>query len=545
MTQQQLENVPPRLCDQQDPDFPDAPGGPRVSQDFLMVYLDVCYEMIRRYHAGCEWIDGEELEPVLLQNPKTNKWKATYSWEVAQRVRARMDAVATGQWEAPNLGSVLSQEKAAEHLKKVAAKAKRLSKRTFDTRTLAFFAELWGHKREELDPEGKLPKEMILVRYGRNWYVKAILDLLLPWLAMPAGHYGTADDPRRDLWGAAEHLGITTTGFRKKFLKGKLKGKLTLIPDWNGNGKGEIDTFRLAQLNEAKKDKLKKDGQMLNADKSRRLILRIIAQKTGIGLGRLTRIVWGDSVTAEKLGIKIPSPQEKQRVGGGRPADSLTEQEGYQLAAELEKALKKKPLPGYATATELKKLVNADSVQKKLEVGECLTSWEKTKELTPDWIVVENEGRLQPKRTYSQSKFLQLWEKECTVNVGAKLFRRYVLEGTPRPVEEVKETLYQQGFTGRRLDRARKLAGIQALQPIAFGPFVYERPPKRQPDNSTPRRRPGRPTGTVNESIAKRNELLKADYLAGTYPSITELGRAHKVSRGRASNILREMGVLK
>jgi hypothetical protein len=70
-------------------------------------------------------------------------------------------------------------------------------------------------------------------------------------------------------------------------------------------------------------------------------------------------------------------------------------------------------------------------------------------------------------------------------------------------------------------------------------------PPKGGDGASTPcpRRRRGRPVGSFDHVAEQRNGEMVQDWQAGLFKNITKLAEAFNVSRGHASNILKEAGV--
>jgi hypothetical protein len=468
--------------------YPNASGGPRLNKARFYRDVGASDTTVERWCEGCEYLDNERLVAIPLINPVTGRKEPTFVEADKRRIKIRKKGIREGRWRDKD-GWWLSETRAGKLLKRglKTNKPKRYSRLLRETptskRTLLRLAKLWEHKRAELDPEERCPEKLVRRAYNHNWYSEEALTLLKAWLTMPPGHYGTATDPRRDVFRAAKHVGCDKRTIQTLIADDKPKP----VKDWSRNGRGEIDTIRLSDLDQlkAERDQYQGNGVFVNEDNTTEVTIKKAADETGLTPEQIRGML--PDLGTEAVRIRsLPT--------GGRPSYTI---KSSKIKA-LEKDISRELLFGIPTGREsipvLARRFGGEDPESQNEFRECVKCWDALGKLTIKPFLVEQETksrwggtckRIVEVRTCRVASAQRLWENTCSVEAGAKLLKRILKDG-PRPIKDVKNgaqvielgvqsVMRKNGFIGRRLYRALDAAGVQARpEGNAAKPWVYE-----------------------------------------------------------------------
>jgi hypothetical protein len=357
------------------------------------------------------------------------------------------------------------------------------SRNTFRT-----LEKLWGQKRAELLPNapdtpftnGKKGGA------GKKYITKAVLALK-GWLTMPEGHYGTGEQPTRDVVASAKRAECSDVT-----IVNNLRDKGIL--DWSRDGRGKIRTFTIADVD---------DFKSKHADGINQLTLKDVAKKLGTNKQKIRAMLnRGRKEDQSQQGIANGNGKKRRQTGAivieaepkklrqrcsGPDADTITAEEFQQLEEMMKDQQRK---PGFATLRELQNSVSDGAVSVMHEVRQCVELWY---ELGPEWLPGEKaivETTYTPKHrskpqtrtvntmTYKQSRFKDLWNGRCKVKAGVDHLILELKIGTPRPVPEINDIMKQKGFTGLRFLDAKQKANVVARLPDGEhggAAWLYER----------------------------------------------------------------------
>jgi len=348
----------------------------------------------------------------------------------------------------------------------------RLLRSKLARRTFRILEILWQEKRAELSPDDPLASLTNGQRGPVKRYLPSPLSSLKTWLTMPAGHYGTDQDPRRDLSRSAQHVGCD-----KATVTSRLKGKE--VWDWSRNGKGKIPTYQCSDLDELKSERGTRD----------RIIVKEFAKQSGLNLQTARRLM------RREVADHIPIPLKE----GGKPATSITKDDAESLIQRIEQARQRQKPGGWGTRVDLCELVQANDVSKRFELDECLKCWEEIGRLVPRDFESEVEQNCSRKgkelarksiceqNIWKISTFLDLWNRTCSVGAGEAKLKILLPYGTQKTVAEIDDEMKAKGFVGHRLNEAKLRAGVTTYFLDGDRPGAYkvcERidPKKKQAD---------------------------------------------------------------
>jgi hypothetical protein len=140
----------------------------------------------------------------------------------------------------------------------------------------------------------------------------------------------------------------------------------------------------------------------------------------------------------------------------------------------------------------------------------------------------------------------------------AVLFLRESLAGGPLPAKTIQARAEEEGITRGQLYRARIAAEVRIVSGAHYGrangpwcwclPKVERKPagPGEVPspgdtsgaETPPPKKRRGRPKGSVEKRVHDRNKRMVEEFRAGQFTSFAEAGRAHGVARKEARDII-------
>jgi hypothetical protein len=337
----------------------------------------------------------------------------------------------------------------------------------------------------------------------------------------PKRIYGTPSAPEFDLRAAATYLACD-----KGTVLNNLRGKAKKRRSRSRWARRKILTFAVEDLDAQKLKWAQGDG---------RYTVKAIARKLGwneqkvyqalreAGLGKQERKSRNGKKRKPlryRRALVLPAnPELLAQRNGGINAATISKEE-FRAFEQMIKDQKRKP--GYSTEYELANAIGANDRGTKLELHECLELWVELGKLPAEKAIVETttnrvrRGKpqtcttTQEAMTYDRQAALELWNKECSAKTGDTQLKILLPSfGTPKPCAEIDAEMRKKGFIGRRLDEAKRLAGVTTH--FLKGDFpghkqVCERidPKKKQPD----------PLKIIEEIFAK-GPLLVNDYETG------------------------------
>jgi hypothetical protein len=501
--------------------YPNASGGPRLNKARFCREVGATDTTVERWYAGCSYMDDEPLVGIPLTNPITGKEEPTFAEADARRINTRKEGIRKGRWR-DGAGSWLSEARAGRFLKRGLKrnKPKRYSRLLCETpirkRSLLHMAELWEHKRAELDPKGRCSQKLVRRAYNQNWYSEEALTLLKGWLTMPPGHYGTTKKPRLDVARAAKYVGCDKRTIQTLIADGTLKH----VKDWSRNGRGEIKTVRVSDLDrlKAERGQDKGNGRFVNLDGTTGSTIKAAAEAFGESPERVRRAVNRRSEEPSHLDLPADAAERRPLTGGGKESFVIDDMELQTWNRRVKKALEKGVPEAWELVGKLVKRFGGETAAGQREFNQCVACWVAIEKLTRKDCLVEIEaksawntrprpdGAEQPsadsppkmckkllrRKAVEVETVRRLWEETCSVEAGEALLKDYLKDG-PRLVRDVWDYMHARGFTGLRLRRALKKANVQHRLSAGRGsPWVYYLKGQQQRANGHP---PASPTG--------------------------------------------------
>jgi hypothetical protein len=176
----------------------------------------------------------------------------------------------------------------------------------------------------------------------------------------------------------------------------------------------------------------------------------------------------------------------------------------------------------------------AAAIRAALDEGETYRQWPEAKDIPNRW-------RLSREQRWYLPAMLREWEEKGLLP-ARRVWRE---QKRDRRVYRWRVWKYDPVALGR-LFKGEAGAAEPSLSPADPPNSTTEAPPPAAfptPFLAGKKRRPGRPSASEDERMQKRNKALVQDYLAGKYPTMGLLAKAHHISRTRASHILTSAGI--
>jgi hypothetical protein len=275
---------------------------------------------VRGWYRGCIYLEGE---------------KFTGSPEQIKRILEVWEQLADGRWQTADGKWWLSQRRA---LKALGTVVFRETPKAAEDLTLT---EAWLRLRSWLrywQHRGGKKQDFLRRACGQTSISEDAVSLILAWRALPAGHYGDADDPALDAPRAAEFLNCSLPGIYDLEERGLIKSG----EDSRRNGNQPIKTFRIADL-KALKGKLEQyqgDGLFVTQEGTRRTI-PAAAKKHGIPVSRLRQAVKKNELQTEGLFATRMADQP-----------TVSDKEVVSLKNQIKSRLRRGKRGGYAEFSE-------------------------------------------------------------------------------------------------------------------------------------------------------------------------------------------------